>query len=97
MGIAAALSGDAAMLEAYRSGDLYLSFAKRAGAGAARTRPRPPTVVRDRCKAVVLGTLYGMGPETLARRIGARRARPVSCCGCTGRPTRASGAGRTTR
>jgi DNA polymerase I len=26
--------------------------------------------VRDRCKAVVLGTLYGMGPETLARRIG---------------------------
>jgi DNA polymerase I len=27
-------------------------------------------VVRDRCKAVVLGTLYGMGEETLARRIG---------------------------
>jgi DNA polymerase I-like protein with 3'-5' exonuclease and polymerase domains len=26
--------------------------------------------LRDRCKAVVLGTLYGMGPETLARRIG---------------------------
>jgi DNA polymerase I len=26
--------------------------------------------VRDRCKAVVLGTLYGMGEETLARRIG---------------------------
>jgi DNA polymerase I-like protein with 3'-5' exonuclease and polymerase domains len=26
--------------------------------------------VRDRYKAVVLGTLYGMGEETLARRIG---------------------------
>ena len=31
MGIAAALSGDAALLEAYRSGDVYLSFAKQAG------------------------------------------------------------------
>jgi hypothetical protein len=31
-GIAAALSGDAAMLEAYQSGDPYLTFAKLAGA-----------------------------------------------------------------
>src|SRR5207247_879255 len=31
-GIAAALSGDSAMQEAYRSGDPYLEFAKQAGA-----------------------------------------------------------------
>ena len=31
-GIAAALSGDQAMMEAYRSGDPYLSFAKQANA-----------------------------------------------------------------
>ena len=31
-GIAAALSGDAAMQAAYQSGDIYLAFAKQAGA-----------------------------------------------------------------
>ena len=31
-GIAAALSGDPLMMEAYRSGDPYLAFAKQAGA-----------------------------------------------------------------
>ena len=70
MGIAAALSGDPALLEAYRSGDVYLSFAKQAGLAPPDATKASHGEVRDRCKAVVLGTLYGMGPETLARRIG---------------------------
>ena len=70
MGIAAALSGDPALLEAYRSGDVYLSFAKQAGLAPLDATKASHGEVRDRCKAVVLGTLYGMGPETLARRIG---------------------------
>ena len=70
MGIAAALSGDARLLDAYRSGDVYLAFAKQAGLAPADATKASHGEVRDRCKAVVLGTLYGMGPETLARRIG---------------------------
>src|SRR5215208_6402244 len=70
MGIAAALSGDPALIEAYRSGDVYLSFAKRAGLAPPDATKATHGELRDRCKAVVLGTLYGMGQETLARRIG---------------------------
>ena len=70
MGIAAALSGDDALLDAYRSGDIYLSFAKRAGLAPPDATKATHSELRDCCKAVVLGTLYGMGPDTLARRIG---------------------------
>jgi len=69
--IAAALSGDEAMLEAYLSGDVYLAFAKQAGLAPADATKATHKSVRDRCKAVVLGVQYGMGPESLARRIGA--------------------------
>src|SRR3712207_7908245 len=37
MGIAAALSRDEALLEAYRSGDIYMSFAKQAGLAPPRS------------------------------------------------------------
>jgi len=43
-GIAAALSGDQAMQDAYRSGDSYLAFAKQAGrcsANATKTTHEP--------------------------------------------------------
>jgi hypothetical protein len=70
MGIAAALSGDEVLLEAYRSGDVYLAFAKQAGLAPHDATKTSHKAVRDRCKGVVLGTLYGMGEETLARRIG---------------------------
>ena len=68
--IAAALSGDAALMEAYQSGDVYLSFAKQAGLAPAHATKQTHKRVRDQCKAVVLGTQYGMGPYTLAQRIG---------------------------
>ena len=70
IGIAAALSGDQALMDTYRSGDPYLAFAKRAGLVPEDATKASHKVERDRCKAVVLGTNYGMGPETMARQIG---------------------------
>jgi hypothetical protein len=73
-GIAAALSGDPAMLDAYESGDPYLAFAKQAGAVPLDATKATHSSVRDQFKACVLAVQYGMGPESLARRIG----QPVS-------------------
>ncbi len=70
IGIAAALSGDSGMIEGYRSGDPYLAFAKAAGAAPEIATKQTHKAVRDRYKAVVLGTNYGMQEHTLARRIG---------------------------
>jgi hypothetical protein len=70
IGIAAALSGDGAMMDAYRSGDAYLRFGQQAGRIPADGTKRTHAAERDLCKACVLGVAYGMGPEALARRIG---------------------------
>ena len=70
IGIAAALSGDRAMLRAYQTGDPYLSFAIAAGLAPAGATKASHKLVRDRCKALVLGTLYGMGVNTLASNLG---------------------------
>src|SRR5262249_34370170 len=70
-GIAAALSGDEAMMAAYRSGDPYLTFAQQAGAvpaGATKTSPRE---ARERFKHCALGVQYGMGAKSLAVRVKA--------------------------
>jgi DNA polymerase I-like protein with 3'-5' exonuclease and polymerase domains len=68
--IAAALSNDPTMLADYRSGDPHLTFAKRhhlAPEGAtADTHP----AIRDMCKTMNLGTLYGLTEVGLALRIG---------------------------
>ena len=69
-GIAAALSGDAAMMDAYRSGDPYLAFGKQAGRIPADGTKRTHGAERELFKACVLGVQYGMGAEALARRIG---------------------------
>ncbi len=69
--IAAALSGDAGLMDAYRSGDVYLAFAKQAGMAPPGATKASHKAVRDRCKAVVLGVqYYGMEAESLAHRIG---------------------------
>ena len=70
IGIAAALSGDAAMLEAYRSGDPYLAFAIQAGLAPSGATKASHGAVRARCKACVLGIGYGMGERSLALRLG---------------------------
>jgi hypothetical protein len=68
-GIAAALSGDTAMVEAYESGDPYLDLAKRAGAAPPDATRNTHAIVRERYKACVLGVQYGMGWRTLAFRL----------------------------
>ena len=69
-GIAAALSRDPLMMDAYRSGDPYLAFAKQAGAAPADATKSTHKTVRDQFKSTVLAVQYGMGADALAQRIG---------------------------
>jgi hypothetical protein len=69
-GIAAALSGCGAMLEAYLSGDAYLAFAKQAGAIPAHGTKKTHKSIRELYKQASLAVLYGMGEWGLAGRIG---------------------------
>jgi hypothetical protein len=69
-GIAAALSRDPLMMDAYHSGDPYLAFAKQAGAAPADATKATHKAVRDQFKSTVLAVQYGMGAESLAQRIG---------------------------
>jgi hypothetical protein len=69
-GIAAALSGDAAMQAAYRSGDPYLTFGKQAGAIPADATKASHQSERELFKQCVLATQYGMEADALALRIG---------------------------
>jgi len=68
-GIGAALSGDEAMLEAYKSGDPYLAFAKQAGLAPPEATKATHKAARDRAKSCILGTQYGMGEQSLAERM----------------------------
>jgi hypothetical protein len=69
-GIAAALSNDTPMKEAYHSGDPYLAFAKQAGAAPPDATKTTHKAIRDQFKQCVLAVQYGMGAEALAQRIG---------------------------
>lgn len=68
--IAAALSGDQAMMAAYKTGDPYLTFAKQANAVPADATADTHPQQRHQFKQCALGVLYGLGPEGLAARIG---------------------------
>jgi len=72
-GIAAALSGDTAMMEAYRSGDPYLEFAKQAGAVPPDATKKTHGAIRELFKSCALAVQYGMGEESLGRRLGKPR------------------------
>ncbi|MER3415479.1 MAG: DNA polymerase I [Gemmataceae bacterium] len=67
--IAAALSGDRKMQDAYQSSDFYLSFAKMAGAVPPDATKDSHAAVREQFKAVALGVSYGMSAEGLARKL----------------------------
>jgi DNA polymerase family A len=69
-GIAAALSGDVAMQAAYSSGDPYLAFAKQAGAVPEDATKETHGPTRELFKTCALGVQYGMGPDSLALRLG---------------------------
>ena len=74
-GIAAALSGDPAMMEAYHSGDPYLAFAIQAGAVPKDASKMTHETEREQFKACVLAVQYGMGEASLAVRINQPVAR----------------------
>jgi hypothetical protein len=69
-GIAAALSGDPAMMEAYVSGDPYLAFARMANAVPANATKDSHPMERERFKVCVLAVQYGQGENALAARLG---------------------------
>jgi hypothetical protein len=58
------------MMEAYRSGDPYLAFAKQAGAATAEATKATHNAVGEQFNACVLAVQYGMGAEALAQRSG---------------------------
>jgi hypothetical protein len=74
-GIAAALSGDLAMQQAYCSGDPYLAFAIQAGAVPKTATKKTHSSEREQFKACVLAVQYGMGELGLAERINQPVAR----------------------
>ncbi len=69
LAIAAALSGDRAMQVAYYSGDPYLWFAKKAGAVPADATERTYPTERNQFKVVMLGVLYGLSADGIARKL----------------------------
>jgi hypothetical protein len=68
--IAASLSGDPVMLEFYRNGDPYLSFAKRVGTAPPDATKKTHEPLRDRYKTGLLSIQYSIQEETLAGRLG---------------------------
>lgn len=68
--IAGALSGDAAMMEAYASGDPYLTFAKQAGAVPSDATKKSHPAERTRFKVCALAVQYGMAEQSLAVSLG---------------------------
>lgn len=69
-GIAAALSGDEKMIEAYRSGDPYLALAKQTGAVPPEGTKESHSEIREQFKTCMLAVQYGMSHLSLAMRLG---------------------------
>ena len=63
------VSGDQNMLEAYKSGDVYLYFAKLAGAVPQDGTKSEYKKERDLFKSTTLGISYLMGPDALGRKL----------------------------
>ena len=68
--VAAALSNDLNMMDAYSSGDPYLTFAKQAGAVPPDATKKSHPDERERFKVCSLAVQYGMGEHSLARKLG---------------------------
>lgn len=66
--IAAALSGDQALLDTVATGDPYLTFAKMAGLAPPDATKQTHGAVRALCKTCVLGSNYGLGTRSLAMK-----------------------------
>jgi DNA polymerase I len=68
-GIAAALSGDPNMIEAYCSGDPYLAFAKQARAVPQDATKKSHPRERELYKTTALGVLFGLSPYGLSAKL----------------------------
>jgi hypothetical protein len=72
IGVAAALSGDQALIDAYQGGDVYYALAQMCGL---TEDPNPKhwkahnKQIRQRMKSLQLGINYGMGVPTVAKRL----------------------------
>lgn len=69
LAIAAALSGDHRMQEAYLSGDFYLKFGQMAGVIPTNASKQSHEAERDQFKVVALGVLYGLSEWGLVRKL----------------------------
>jgi hypothetical protein len=67
--IAAYLSGDLKLIEAYETTDPYMTFAIQAGAAPKDATKETHPEIRDQFKACALAVLYGMGPYSLSKKI----------------------------
>jgi hypothetical protein len=76
--VAAILSGDVNLLNAYTSGDVYLAFAKQAGLVPAGATKSSHKLERDLCKGTVLGLQFGMGKDKLRTKLTLDSGKPVS-------------------
>ena len=68
--IAAALSEDAQLWEAYASGDPYIEFAIQAGLAPIGATKTTHPEVRSKCKVIMLGVQYGMSAYGMAKGAG---------------------------
>jgi hypothetical protein len=69
-GVAALLSNDATAIRTYETGDSYIAFAAMAGLVPAGATKATHPIERDMCKTMVLALQYGMGPQSLAAKLG---------------------------
>lgn len=76
--VAAELSGDKNLVNAYNSGDVYLEFAKQAGLIPSSATKKTHKAERDLCKSTVLGLQYGMGKYKLQHKLSYDSGAPVS-------------------
>ena len=67
-------SGDQAMMQAYSSGDPYLTFAKQAGAVPMDATKQSHSAERERFKVCSLAVQYLMGSRSLSQRLGQSEA-----------------------
>jgi len=66
--IAACLSNDEALWEAYASGDPYIQFAIDAGLAPAGATKESHKAERDACKVIMLGVQYGMSAYGMGQK-----------------------------
>jgi DNA polymerase-1 len=66
--MAAGLSGDERFIDAYKSGDIYMAFARDAKMVPADATKQSHPEIRAVCKTIVLGIGYGMGAAAMAAR-----------------------------